>query len=108
MKTSCLILCALSVAGFGYAGSAEPVLNIALNRACYQSAAADYDHTAHLATDGHADTFWLSFDEPSPWIYVDLGAELLFDRAVICWGERFALDYTVEIASSGIPSCPEG
>ena len=86
----CLTLCALAVAGSGLARSAGPELNIALNRACYQSAAADYDHTAHLVTDGHADTYWMSRDEAAPWIYVDLGAELSFDRAVIRWGECFA------------------
>ncbi|OUQ53961.1 hypothetical protein B5E60_05325 [Alistipes sp. An116] len=104
----CLTLCALAVAGSGLARPAEPELNIALNRACYQSAAADYDHTAHLVTDGHADTYWMSRDEAAPWIYVDLGAELSFDRAVIRWGTCFASDYTVETASSGTPVRPEG
>ena len=104
----CLTLCALAVAGSGFARPAEPELNIALNRACYQSAAADYDHTAHLVTDGHADTYWMSRDEAAPWIYVDLGAELSFDSAVIHWGTCSASDYTVETASSGTPVRPEG
>ena len=108
MKTNCLTLCALAIAGVGYAEPADSTFNIALNRACYQSAAADYDHTAHLTTDGHEDTFWLSSDEPSPWIYVDLGAELSFDRVVVAWGEHHAADYTIEAADAGIPSSPEG
>lgn len=108
MKTNCLTLCALAIAGVGYAEPADSTFNIALNRACYQSAAADYDHTAHLVADGHADTYWLSKDETSPWIYVDLGTELSFDRAMILWGERFASDYTIEVASSGTPVHPEG
>lgn len=108
MKTNCLTLCALAIAGVGYAEPADSTFNIALNRACYQSAAADYDHTAHLTTDGHEDTFWLSSDEPSPWIYVDLGAELSFDRVVVAWGEHHASDYTIEAADAGSPSSPEG
>ena len=31
--------------------------DLALNRAAYQSSSADFDRTAHLATDGWPDTY---------------------------------------------------
>ncbi len=82
--------------------------NIALNRACYQSGAADYDHTAHLVTDGHSSTYWKSKAEAQPWIYVDLGEKLPFNRIAIDWGETSADSYTIEVASTGTPERPTG
>jgi hypothetical protein len=35
-------------------------INLALNRAAYQSGSSDDDHTAHLTTDGSPTTFWQS------------------------------------------------
>src|SRR5271157_3850535 len=49
-------------------------INIALNRAAYQSGSADDDHTAHLTTDGSPSTFWKSKPHEAAWLAVDLGA----------------------------------
>src|SRR5690606_42092858 len=49
-------------------------VNIAHNRAAYQSSSVNYDNTAHLATDGFTETSWISKTNNNEWIYVDLGA----------------------------------
>jgi hypothetical protein len=75
--------------------------NIAINRAAYQSAAIDYNQTAHLATDGHLSTYWEAPAKDNQWLYVDLGVKAQIKELKIIWGDTFATDYSIEISSTG-------
>lgn len=72
MLTVLAFCCSMTVVGSVTDAADDSVQNIALNRAAYQSSSVDDDHTAHLATDGHDETYWES--QPvaargSPWIW---------------------------------------
>lgn len=77
-------------------------INIALNRAAYQSGSADDDHTAHLATDGGPATYWESKPHQEAWIAVDLGKPQWFDRIVLRWGETYPGKFRVQTSSDGL------
>ncbi len=74
-------------------------VNLALNRAAYQSSASDYDHVAHLATDGSLATFWQSNAEDRPWIYVDLGAPRTIDGVKLAWGALAPTPCTIQVST---------
>ena len=77
-------------------------INIAFNRAAYQSSSADDDHTAHLATDGSPSTFWESTPHKEAWIAVDLGKPRSFERIVLSWGDTFPDRLRVQTSSDGL------
>ena len=81
-------------------GAAE--IDIALNRAAYQSGSADDDHTAHLTTDGNSSTYWESKPQQAAWIAVDLGKPRSFDRIVLRWGETYPEKLRVQTSSDGL------
>lgn len=76
--------------------------NLALNRAAYHSSSKDFDHTAHLATDGQASTLWLSQPGDPQWIYVDLGASCEINRVVLQWGEAYAAAYQIQVSEDAL------
>jgi len=82
-------------------------VNIALNRACYQSGAFNYTTVAHLATDGHLSTFWQSKKELKSWIYVDLGGITTISEVVVKWGAKMPNMYQIEISTEGTSSLPQ-
>ena len=87
--------------------------NLALNRAAYQSSSANFDDTAHLATDGvftkegsaqarpldPRTSQWTSAAGGPQWIYVDLGAPATFDRVVLRWGASNPKSYRLETSA---------
>lgn len=77
-------------------------INIALNRAAYQSSSADDDHTAHLTTDGMPSTFWESKPHKDAWVAVDLGKPRWFDRIDLHWGETYPEKLRVQTSSEGL------
>ncbi len=77
-------------------------VNIAHNRAAYQSGSVDDDHTAHLVTDGSTATYWQSRTNRGSWIAVDLGEECPFDRIALRWGKSYATDYRIQISDDGL------
>lgn len=77
-------------------------VNIAHNRAAYQSDSADDDHTANLATDGSTATYWQSKEDHGSWIAVDLGEECPFSRITLRWGEFYATAYRIQISNDGL------
>jgi hypothetical protein len=81
--------------------SAAAPVNIARNHAAYQSDSIDDDHTAHLATDGSAATYWESGTNDS-WIAVDLGEICPFSRITLRWGEAYATAYRIQISNDGL------
>jgi hypothetical protein len=83
------------------ANDAAPV-NVAHNRAAYQSGSADDDHTAHLATDGSTATYWESRTNHDSWIAVDLGENCSFDRITLRWGKSHATSYRLQISDDGL------
>ena len=95
------ISCCLAVGG----PSAAPETNLALNRAAYHSSARDFDHTGHLATDGIAETEWISKMGGTQWIYVDLGAVSPVRRVRLQWGAEWAREFQIQTSTdSGPPS----
>lgn len=80
--------------------------NIALNRACYQSSATDYNHVAHLTTDGYLETFWRVSSNNRSWIYVDLGGVTAIDEVVVFWGSSQPEKFEIEISSEGSSFLP--
>lgn len=77
-------------------------INIALNRAAYQSGSADDDHTAHLTTDGSPSTFWESTPHKDAWIAVDLGKPRSFDRIILRWGDTYPERLRIQTSSDGL------
>ena len=75
------------------------VTNVALNRAAYQSSASDFDHVAHLATDGSMDTYWQSGVENQSWIYVDLGQPRKISNVKLAWGSLAPAGCTIQISN---------
>ncbi len=74
-------------------------VNIALNRAAYQSNSVNDDHTAHLVTDGSPETYWESKPSQEAWIAVDLGEVCAFDELTLHWGESYATVYRLQLSS---------
>ncbi|MDF2382010.1 discoidin domain-containing protein [Nostoc ellipsosporum NOK] len=93
---------------FFYVITARAQEHLSLNRACYQSGAVDYDHTAHLTTDGNLFTSWKSAHKPEAWIYVDLGNTCTVSSVVIHWGDAFARNFIIETAVQGPAEKPSG
>jgi hypothetical protein len=87
-----------ATADFG-SGDGTAQVNIALDRAAFQSGSADDDHTAHLATDGSAMTYWESGTNLNSWIDIDLGDECAFDRITLRWHEFYATAYRLQISN---------
>ncbi len=77
-------------------------INIALNRAAYQSGSADDDHTAHLTTDGSLSTFWESKPHKEAWIDVDLGKPRSFDLIILRWGAVYPKQLRLQTSSDGL------
>ena len=73
--------------------------NMASYRACYQSGSANYDHTAHLVTDGHESTFWQGRQVDNEWIYTDLGYDATISSLTIIWGDVYASEFRIELSS---------
>jgi hypothetical protein len=82
-------------------------INIALNRACYQSSSFNYTNVAHLSTDGQLSTFWKSRNELKSWIYVDLGGVTRISEVVVKWGTKKPNGYQIEFSSEGNSSLPQ-
>lgn len=80
--------------------------NLAFRRAAYQSSAADYDHVAHLVTDGNLNTSWISKTGKTEWIYVDLGVICNISTINIAWGNFYATEYSIQTALDGPPEAP--
>ncbi len=80
--------------------------NIAVNRACYQSSATDYNYVAHLTTDGYLETFWRVSSNNRSWIYVDLGGVTTIDEVVVFWGSSQPEKFEIEISSEGLSFLP--
>jgi hypothetical protein len=83
----------------GWAEAQNAVVNVALNRAAYQSSASDFDHVAHLATDGSLDTYWQSGVENQPWIYVDLGQPRKINSVKLAWGSLVPSGGTIQVSN---------
>ncbi len=95
----------LSLPGSVFATADNAGLNLALNRAVYQSSAANYDNTGHLATDGSLDTYWQSAPGAEQWVYVDLGQLCSLDRAQLDWGLHPAQSFKIQLSTdAGNPS----
>lgn len=91
------LLLAAAACSSAAAGGSET--NLALNRAVYQSSAANYDNTGHLATDGSRDTFWQSAPGADQWVYVDLGRVCSVDRVRLFWGAHAAQSFKIELST---------
>ena len=93
------VACGLLILGSEGAAADESVeTNVALNRAVYQSSAADYDHTGHLTTDGSQDTYWQSAPGAEQWVYVDLGQDCRIDHVKLWWGDNFARSFKIQLS----------
>lgn len=77
-------------------------VNIAHDRAAYQSDSADDDHTGHLATDGSTATYWESKTDHDSWIDVDLGEVCPFNHITLRWGKSCATSYRIQISNDGL------
>jgi hypothetical protein len=88
--------------------SAEPpspaLVNLAYQRAAYQSGAIDDNQCAHLATDGSELTYWESRPEAGRWIAVDLGRQTAVQRVRLHWGEGYPTAYQLEVSDDPVPA----
>jgi hypothetical protein len=80
------------------ASDPAPIVNLARDRAAYQSSSADDDHTAHLATDGSDLTYWECKPAGEQWISVDLGEALLLDHVTLHWAREYPRSYRIEVS----------
>jgi Exo-beta-D-glucosaminidase Ig-fold domain/F5/8 type C domain/Glycosyl hydrolases family 2 len=76
-------------------------VDVARNRAVYQSSSIDDDHTAHLITDGSEATYWECKPTGEQWAAVDLGEVTSFSRVGLRWGKIHANIYRIEVSSEG-------
>jgi len=57
---------------------------------------------ADNVVDGNDETFWLSEVTQLPhWIKLDLGGIYAVSRVDICWGDKYAEDYKVQLSADG-------
>ena len=77
------------------------LVDVARNRAAYQSSSIDDDHTAHLATDGSDVTYWECRPDGEQWISIDLGDVLPISSVTLHWGESYARAYRIETSCDG-------
>lgn len=102
LASALFILC-----GPGHGKAQDPV-NLSLNRATWHSSAANFDQTAHLATDGNLQTSWRSKHEKKAWFYVDLGQICEISSVNIHWGSAPPARIELQTATHGLPDHPEG
>ena len=76
------------------------------NRAAWHSSSVDYDHTAHLATDGDYSTSWISKTGDKEWIYIDLGNKCKITGIIIYWDTLYAETYEILTSETGGPNEP--
>jgi hypothetical protein len=82
-----------------------PLVNVAKNRAVYQSSSIDDDHTGHLVTDGSDLTYWQCQPQGEQWIAIDLGRMYPLTRVTVLWGKLHAGQYRLEVsAEDGRPT----
>jgi len=99
-RLSCVALgLVISTTGFLQASDNASEPNLALNRAVYQSSAANYDNTGHLATDGSPDTFWQSAPGADQSVYVDLGRVCSVDRVRLFWGDHGTQSFKIQLST---------
>jgi len=72
--------------------------SLAFLRAAWHSTSVDYDHTAHLATDGELSTSWISKPGDREWIYIDLGNKCNISGITIYWGAHFAEAFEILVS----------
>lgn len=92
---------------FGSGTAAFCQQNLALKRAALHTSAADYNHTAHLTTDGHSDTFWKSKTVKEAGITVDLGEVCNTTKVVVHSGGKNEGFIQVFISMEGTLNKPE-
>jgi hypothetical protein len=92
---------------FGSGSAAFCQQNLALNRAALHTSAADYNHTAHLTTDGHSDTFWKSKNVKEAGIIVDLGEVCNTTKVVVHSGGKNEGFVQVFVSTEGTLNKPE-
>ncbi|MHC1775232.1 MAG: discoidin domain-containing protein [Lentimicrobium sp.] len=103
-KTAILTIVLLQVLFCGLTVSAQKSLSH--NRAAWHSSAADYNHTAHLATDGDLTTKWISKPGDREWIYIDLGSICRISGITIHRDAQFAETWEILVSKSGEPDKP--
>jgi hypothetical protein len=80
----------------GFSAPQPNYINLALDRAAYQSSSLNDDNTAQMATDGLPGTHWDVSSSTQQWIYVDLGRECRVSRVRLDWGADFASEYSLQ------------
>jgi hypothetical protein len=76
------------------------------NRTAWHSTSVDYDHTAHLATDGELSTSWISKPGEREWIYIDLGNKCKITGITIYWDTWYAETYEILTSETCEPNEP--
>ena len=79
--------------------------NVALHRAAWHSSAANFNNAAHLITDDisgplseSVESRWISSGDSDQWVYIDLGAKTRLFKAIVHWGEKYAVTYSIQIS----------
>ncbi|MET8787393.1 discoidin domain-containing protein [Streptomyces sp. NPDC004589] len=81
--------------------AADTPVNLARNSGARAVASyEDGDHLASNAIDGIGSSRWSSdhSNDPSVWIYVDLGAEYAVSSAVLTWESAYAKAYRIQVS----------
>ena len=104
-----LVLCLLTISPpmsdrLGAEQNPPGLVNLACQRAAYQSGAIDDNQTAHLATDGSERTFWESRPEAGQWIAVDLGWPAKIAQVKLHWGAGYPTAYRLEVSDDTVPA----
>ena len=86
--------------------TAEPNLNLALNKPVTVSSFQDSAHEGSMAVDGDTATLWQTLKVTgknklsNEWIVVDLGASQSVSQVVVVWDAYYATGYTIQISSN--------
>ena len=70
--------------------------NFARNQGTFASSSLDGAHGPANATDRNESTGWTSAAGDGQWIYVDLGANVAFDRVTVKWSAAYATSYSIQ------------
>ncbi len=82
-------------------GFQETGANLALNKSASTSGTEGNAYAASNAVDGNMSSRWSSAFNDNQYITIDLGANYVIDRTVICWEAAYASQYKLQVSTNG-------
>ena len=90
-----------AIPGMGAVDPNQPQSSLTTGKSALASSAVR-GHPPACAVDGHSTTGWESAASDPQWIAVDLGKPTPISRAVISWGDTFAVAYSLQVSDDSV------